>query len=30
MVRSDGPVCWEAGYSRPIADLPTLFKARND
>jgi hypothetical protein len=30
MVRSDGSQCWEAGYSRPIADLPTLFKARND
>ena len=30
MVRSDGPQCWEAGYARPIADLPTLFKARND
>ena len=30
MVRSDGPQCWEARYSRPIADLATLFKARSD
>jgi hypothetical protein len=30
MIRSDGPDCWEAGYASPIADLPTLFKARND
>jgi serine/threonine protein kinase len=26
MVRSDGPQCWEARYSRPIADLATLLK----
>jgi hypothetical protein len=30
MVRSDGPQCWEAGYSRPIADVATLFRARSD